>query len=253
MQLVGLFKQDQDRNIILAQSDKELTEIKGYVSRLYQLVRSRTEMALTLTDDQSSQTGKLGDTIEDINTKLQIANSFQQEEIFAKLTDVEEVLNSFQKGVSVHDTAMYKKLGDVEKLLKKLLNVMGAPEDEEFIKVEKWRAFKFSTLPLVGDIIAYFHEESEKSYRIKTPYVVQPYRGPQWVTRGFEMFSLMSVADTVITVERKTVIGPWEVPEALYKEFTSSAAYRSGYSLVGEPWRKAVPTEDPPPELHKQE
>ena len=36
----------------MAHDDKELAEIKGYVSRLYTLVRSRTEISLELSEDQ---------------------------------------------------------------------------------------------------------------------------------------------------------------------------------------------------------
>ena len=72
--------------------EKELMEMKGYVARLYQMVRGRTQMALELTEDQAASTLEVGETIEEINTNLQIANSFQQEEIYNKLTDVEKLL-----------------------------------------------------------------------------------------------------------------------------------------------------------------
>ena len=63
----------------------------------------------------------------------------------------------------------------------------------------------------------------------------------------------MSVKDTTITISRNLVVGPWDIPEKLQQEFFNSAAYRSGYTLVNEPWRKAVPTDAPAPELHKPE
>ena len=63
-------------------NEKELSEIKGYVARLYQMIRHRTAVSVELTEEQNETADTLGDTIEDINTKLQIANSFQQEEIY---------------------------------------------------------------------------------------------------------------------------------------------------------------------------
>ena len=66
----------------MSQDTKELAEIKGYVARLYQMVRGRSQMALELTEEQSEQTQGVGETIDEINTNLQIANSFQQEEIY---------------------------------------------------------------------------------------------------------------------------------------------------------------------------
>ena len=100
--------------------EKELAEIKGYVGRLYQLVRSRTEISLELSDRQAEEFTAVGDTIEDINTKLQIANSFQQEEIFEELKVIAKVLKQL---VSISDPS---------------LNV----EDEKFTKVDSWKILK---------------------------------------------------------------------------------------------------------------
>ena len=82
----------------MSQDTKELAEIKGYVARLYQMVRGRTQVALELTEDQAEQTQGVGETIDEINTNLQIANSFQQEEIYKKLTDVEYLIKKIIKG-----------------------------------------------------------------------------------------------------------------------------------------------------------
>ena len=57
----------------MSQDTKELAEIKGYVARLYQMVRGRTQMALELTEEQTEQTAGVGETIDEINTNLQIA------------------------------------------------------------------------------------------------------------------------------------------------------------------------------------
>ena len=65
----------------MSKEEKSLQEIKGYVARLYGIVRTRSH-------EESSDT----ETIEEINTNLQIANSFQQEEIYTKLCDVETLL-----------------------------------------------------------------------------------------------------------------------------------------------------------------
>ena len=70
--------------------EKELSEIKGYVARLYQMIRHRTQISVELTEDQNETAESVGETIEDINTKLQIANSFQQEEIFEKIKSLEK-------------------------------------------------------------------------------------------------------------------------------------------------------------------
>ena len=73
-------------------NEKELSEIKGYVARLYQMIRHRTAVSVELTEEQNETADTLGDTIEDINTKLQIANSFQQEEIYDKIKSLESLL-----------------------------------------------------------------------------------------------------------------------------------------------------------------
>ena len=49
---------------------KELSEIKGYVGRLYQLIRNRTDISLELSDRQAEEFTAVGDTIEEINTNL---------------------------------------------------------------------------------------------------------------------------------------------------------------------------------------
>ena len=74
------------------QDSKDLEMIKGYVARLYTLVRARTEITLEFSENQAEEFSAVGDTIEDINTKLQIANSFQQEEIFETLKGIAKVL-----------------------------------------------------------------------------------------------------------------------------------------------------------------
>ena len=124
-------------------NEKELSEIKGYVARLYQMIRHRTAVSVELTEEQNETADTLGDTIEDINTKLQIANSFQQEEI-------------------------YDKIKSLENLLKQLLNV----EDEKFTKVDSWRAMKIQTSfggPMAvfyGDLLGYVISESDKSINV---------------------------------------------------------------------------------------
>ena len=50
------------------QDSKDLEMIKGYVARLYTLVRSRTEITLELSEGQAEEFSAVGDTIEDINT-----------------------------------------------------------------------------------------------------------------------------------------------------------------------------------------
>ena len=61
----------------MSQDTKELAEIKGYVARLYQMVRGRTQVALELTEDQAEQTQGVGETIDEINTNLQIASNLE--------------------------------------------------------------------------------------------------------------------------------------------------------------------------------
>ena len=146
-------------------NEKELSEIKGYVARLYQMIRHRTAVSVELTEEQNETADTLGDTIEDINTKLQIANSFQQEEI-------------------------YDKIKSLESLLKQLLNV----EDEKFTKVDSWRAMKIQTSfggPMAvfyGDLLGYVISESDKSINVKEIYSVISYQGPNWKKVGFEPF-----------------------------------------------------------------
>jgi hypothetical protein len=137
------------------QDTKELSEIKGYVSRLYQLVRSRTEISLELSEDQAEEFTAVGDTIEDINTKLQIANSFQQEEI-------------------------YDKLKGIEQLLKQLLDPADV-EDEKFTKVDSWKVLKVidsfggPIAVFTGDLIGFVCTESDNSINIREIYSATSY------------------------------------------------------------------------------
>ena len=112
------------------QDKRELSEIKGYVGRLYQLIRNRTDISLELSDRQAEEFTAVGDTIEEINTKLQIANSFQQEEIFDELKKIGDTL------------------GGVTQVLKKILNVSDPEanvEDEKFTKVDTWKTMQIQS------------------------------------------------------------------------------------------------------------
>jgi len=155
--------------------EKELAEIKGYVGRLYQLVRSRTEITLELSASQAEEFTAVGDTIEDINTKLQIANSFQQEEIFEELKVIVKVLKQL---VNISDPS---------------LNV----EDEKFTKVDGWRSLQLTSSfggPMAvwyGELIGYVLTESETSINIKEIYTVIAYQGQNWRKVGFDPYSRM--------------------------------------------------------------
>jgi hypothetical protein len=188
----------------------ELAEMKGYVARIYQIIRSRTEMALQLTDEQDASTQSTAETIEDINTKLQIANIFQEEEI-------------------------YKKLSDVEGLLKQLLDVV----PETFTKVEEWMGMSFGTGSNgVGDKLAYVIEESEKSYHIKTLFEIQFWRGPGWVKRGYEPSLISADEDTIITVNKSRVLTYFKPAPERLEEFLNSEAYHANYNPVIDPWKE---------------
>jgi len=192
---------------------KELAEIKGYISRLYQLIRSRTDISLELSDDQAEEFTAIGDTIEDINTKLQIANSFQQEEI-------------------------YEKINGIEKLLKKLLNV----EDEKFTVVDSWMNLKLESAfggPMAvyyGDLIGFVISESETSINIKEMYSVIDYQGQNWRKVGFEPFSKMVDKTQEININKKSLLYITTPAEAQLENFISYRKKHGEYKDVRSPW-----------------
>ena len=157
------------------QDSKDLEMIKGYVARLYTLVRARTEITLEFSENQAEEFNAVGDTIEDINTKLQIANSFQQEEIFETL-----------KGIA--------------KVLKQLLNISDpslSVEDEKFTKVDSWKILKIIDSyggPMAifsGDLIGFVCSESDNSINIREVYSAVAYSGQGWRKIGFEPYSIL--------------------------------------------------------------
>lgn len=190
--------------------DKELSEIKGYVARLYAMVRSRSSgMNIALTEDQEASTQGMGETIEEINTNLQIANSFQQEEI--------------------HVT-----LNSIEKLLEKLLNI----ESEKFTKVDKWMGMGLGGSVYMSTLI-FIIEESEKNYRCREAWNVPMWRGPGWVKRGFEPLLMLADKDTVFTIEKNKVLAIYEPTKELLTDFFHSEAYNQdgNYGIVVDPWK----------------
>ncbi len=194
-------------------NEKELSEIKGYVARLYQMIRHRTAVSVELTEEQNDTADALGDTIEDINTKLQIANSFQQEEI-------------------------YDKIKSLESLLKQLLNV----EDEKFIKVDSWRAMKIQTSfggPMAvfyGDLLGYVISESDKSINVKEIYSLISYSGPNWKKVGFEPFAKM-VDSTEINIEKNSLLYIVEPSKNNLEQFMAFRKKHEKYKEILTPWQ----------------
>ncbi len=201
------------------QDKRELSEIKGYVGRLYQLIRSRTDISLELSDRQAEEFTAVGDTIEDINTKLQIAHSFQQEEIFDEL----------------------KVIG---KTLKQLLGVSDPSlvEDEKFTKVDNWMNLKIETSfggPMAvfyGDLIGYVISESDKSINVREIYSVISYQGQNWRKTGFEPFSKMVDQEQEINIEKKSLLYIVEPSKEKLEIFTTYRKRHSEYTDIKNPW-----------------
>ena len=195
------------------QDSKDLEMIKGYVARLYTLVRSRTEISLELSEDQAEEFTAFGDTIEDINTKLQIANSFQQEETFDKLKDI-------------------------EKLLKQLLNV----EDEKFTKVDSWMNLKIESSfggPMAvfyGDLLGYVISESETSINIREIYTVIVYSGQTWKKIGFEPFSKLLGKTQEININKKSLLYITKPTEGCLEKFIGYRKKHAEYQTLQNPW-----------------
>ena len=195
------------------QDSKDLEMIKGYVARLYTLVRSRTEITLEFSENQAEEFSAVGDTIEDINTKLQIANSFQQEETFDKLKDI-------------------------EKLLKQLLNV----EDEKFTKVDSWMNLKIESSfggPMAvfyGDLLGYVISESETSINIREIYTVIVYQGQTWKKIGFEPFSKLLGKTQEININKKSLLYITKPAENQLEKFTVYRKKHGEYKDVRNPW-----------------
>ena len=195
------------------QDSKDLEMIKGYVARLYTLVRSRTEITLEFSENQAEEFNAVGDTIEDINTKLQIANSFQQEETFDKLKDI-------------------------EKLLKQLLNV----EDEKFTKVDSWMNLKIESSfggPMAvfyGDLLGYVISESETSINIREIYTVIVYSGQTWKKIGFEPFSKLLGKTQEININKKSLLYITKPTEGCLEKFIGYRKKHAEYQTLQNPW-----------------
>ena len=196
------------------QDSKDLEMIKGYVARLYTLVRSRTEISLELSEGQAEEFSAFGDTIEDINTKLQIANSFQQEEIFDKL-----------KGI--------------EKLLKQLLNV----EDEKFTKVDNWKTLKIIDSyggPMAvfsGDLMGFVCSESDNSINIREIYSAIAYSGQGWRKIGFEPYSILLEKTQEIYINKKSLLYITTPSESIVENLISFRTKYAEYRHVLSPWQ----------------
>jgi len=196
------------------QDSKDLEMIKGYVARLYTLVRARTEITLEFSENQAEEFNAVGDTIEDINTKLQIANSFQQEEIFETL-----------KGI--------------EKLLKQLLNV----EDENFTKVDSWKAMQLTSSfggPMAvwyGELIGFVLTESETSINIKEIYTVIDYQGQNWRKVGFQPYAKLLGPIQEIKIQKKSLLYIGDPSKDQLENFNLYRKRHGEYKDVKSPWQ----------------
>jgi len=193
--------------------EKDLEMIKGYVARLYTLIRSRTDISLELSEDQAEEFTAVGDTIQDINTKLQIANSFQQEETF-------------------------EKLKDIEKLLKQLLNV----EDEQFTKVDNWKVLKTESSfggPMAvwyGELMGFVLEESETSINIKEIYTVISYQGQNWRKVGFEPYSKLLSPKQEVKINKNSLLYITEPSKLQLENFLMYRTKNPNYKEIQTPW-----------------
>ena len=199
--------------------EKELSEIKGYVARLYQMIRHRTQISVELTEEQNETAEAVGDTIEDINTKLQIANSFQQNEIF-------------------------EELKVIAKTIKQLLGVSDPSlvEDEKFTKVDNWMNLKIETSfggPMAvfyGDLMGYVISESDNSINVKEIYSVISYQGQNWRKTGFEPFAKMVDQNQEINIDKKSLLYIVEPSKEKLEIFTTYRKKHSEHEDIKNPW-----------------
>ena len=201
------------------QDSKDLEMIKGYVARLYALVRSRTEISLELSDRQAEEFTAVGDTIEDINTKLQIANSFQQEEIFEELKVIAKVLKQL---VSISDPSL--------------------AEDEKFTKVDSWKVLKIESSfggPMAvwyGELMGFVLTESETSINIKEIYTVITYQGQNWRKVGFEPYSKMLDSTQQVKINKNSLLYITEPSKIQLDNFILYRTKNSKYKEILSPW-----------------
>tara|TARA_Y100001949_G_scaffold124710_1_gene106470 strand:- start:302 stop:922 length:621 start_codon:yes stop_codon:yes gene_type:complete len=201
--------------------EKELAEIKGYVGRLYQLIRSRTEISLELSDRQAEEFTAVGDTIQDINTKLQIANSFQQEEIFEELKIIAKVLRQL---VSISDPSL-------------------SVEDEKFTKVDTWKTLKIVDSyggPMAvfsGDLIGFVCSESDNSINIREIYSAIAYSGQGWRKIGFEPYSILLEKTQEIYINKKSLLYITTPSESIVENLISFRTKYAEYRHVLSPWQ----------------
>ena len=202
------------------QDSKDLEMIKGYVARLYTLVRSRTEISLELSDRQAEEFTAVGDTIQDINTKLQIANSFQQEEIFEELKVIAKVLKQL---LHISDPS---------------LNV----EDEKFTKVDTWKTLKIVDSyggPMAvfsGDLMGYVISESDNSINIREIYSAVSYSGQGWRKIGFEPYSILLDSTQEININKKSLLYIIKPAEKQLEKFIVYRKKHAEYKDTQNPW-----------------
>ena len=203
------------------QDSKDLEMIKGYVARLYTLVRSRTEISLELSDRQAEEFTAVGDTIQDINTKLQIANSFQQEEIFEELKVIAKVLKQL---LHISDPS---------------LNV----EDEKFTKVDNWKTLKIIDSyggPMAvfsGDLMGFVCSESDNSINIREIYSAVAYSGQGWRKTGFEPYSILLDNTQEVNIKKTSLLYITTPSKSILENFISYRTKYAEYRHVLSPWQ----------------
>ena len=209
---------------IMYSDEKELAEIKGYVGRLYQLIRSRTDISLQLEDKQAEEFtaigDHIGDTIQDINTKLQIANSFQQEEIFGELKVIAKVLKQL---LGVSDPSLV--------------------EDEKFTKVDSWKTMQLSSSfggPMAvwyGELIGFVLTESETSINIKEIYTVIDYQGQSWRKVGFQPYTKLLGPIQEIKIQKNSLLYIANPSKDQLENFNKYRKQHGEYKDVRSPWQ----------------
>ena len=95
----------------------------------------------------------------------------------------------------------------------------------------------------VGDVIAFVIEESEKSYKIKSPYIINTWRGHGWARRAYEPMLMAGDLETEVIWEKSKVLSYYKPTEERLKEFLNSASLALGYDVMPDPWKTKLSIE----------
>ena len=191
----------------MSAENRKLDDLRQYVSSIYRIMQSQIETKLDA--EGNPLPDNVNDTLQEINTKLALHNSFQQENIFETFVEVKDLLLS----------------------IKNQLNELSENPEEQLettVELNTWRILKLNgsiTLSAhersFGDIIAFVLRENKQTITMKTPYAVTVIRGPNFIKRSFSPYYVMAEEDTEIEIQKSKILSSHEVSKRMWSIFSA--------------------------------